>query len=100
MIGGILMDTHFKRNLSMLTDFYELTMSNGYFLENKKDTVGIFDLFFRRVPDDGGFAIMCGLSQIIEYITELSFDENDISFLKEKGFGDEFLDYLRNFKFS
>ena len=94
------MDTHFKRNLSMLTDFYELTMSNGYFLENKKDTVGIFDLFFRRVPDDGGFAIMCGLSQIIEYITELSFDENDISFLKEKGFGDEFLDYLRNFKFS
>ena len=94
------MSAHFSRNLSMLTDFYELTMSNGYLSEGKKDTVGIFDLFFRRVPDDGGFAIMCGLKQIIEYITELSFDSDDIAFLKEKGFNDEFLDYLSNFSFS
>ena len=94
------MSAHFSRNLSMLTDFYELTMSNGYLSEGKKDTVGIFDLFFRRVPDDGGFAIMCGLKQIIEYITELSFDSDDIAFLKEKGFNDEFLNYLSNFSFS
>ena len=94
------MSAHFSRNLAMLTDFYELTMSNGYLSEGKKDTVGIFDLFFRRVPDDGGFAIMCGLKQIIEYITELSFDSDDIAFLKEKGFNDEFLNYLSNFSFS
>ena len=94
------MSAHFSRNLSMLTDFYELTMSNGYLSEGKKDTVGIFDLFFRRVPDDGGFAIMCGLKQIIEYITELSFDSDDIAFLKEEGFNDEFLNYLSNFSFS
>ena len=94
------MSAHFSRNLAMLTDFYELTMSNGYLSEGKKDTVGIFDLFFRRVPDDGGFAIMCGLKQIIDYITELSFDSDDIAFLKEKGFNDEFLNYLSNFSFS
>lgn len=94
------MSAHFSRNLAMLTDFYELTMSNGYLSEGKKDTVGIFDLFFRRVPDDGGFAIMCGLKQIIEYITELSFDSDDIAFLKEKGFNDEFLNYLSNFSFT
>ena len=94
------MSAHFSRNLSMLTDFYELTMSNGYFREGKKDTVGIFDLFFRRVPDDGGFAIMCGLKQIIDYITDLSFDSDDIAFLKQIGFNDDFLDYLRNFSFS
>ena len=94
------MSAHFSRNLAMLTDFYELTMSNGYLSEGKKDTVGIFDLFFRRVPDDGGFAIMCGLKQIIEYITELSFNSDDIAFLKEKGFNDEFLNYLSNFSFT
>ena len=94
------MNTRFSRNLSMLTDFYELTMSNGYFSEGKKDTIGIFDLFFRKVPDDGGFAIMCGINQIIDYISELSFDSDDILFLKEKGFNDEFLDYLRSFSFS
>ena len=94
------MNTRFSRNLSMLTDFYELTMSNGYFSEGKKDTIGIFDLFFRKVPDDGGFAIMCGIKQIIDYISELSFDSDDILFLKEKGFNDEFLDYLRSFSFS
>lgn len=94
------MSAHFSRNLSMLTDFYELTMTNGYFREGKKDTVGIFDLFFRRVPDDGGFAIMCGLKQIIDCITELSFDSEDIAFLREKGFNEGFLDYLSSFSFS
>ncbi len=94
------MNTRFSRNLSMLTDFYELTMSNGYFSEGKKDTIGIFGLFFRKVPDNGGFAIMCGIKQIIDYISELSFDSDDILFLKEKGFNDEFLDYLRSFSFS
>ena len=89
------MNTRFSRNLSMLTDFYELTMSNGYFSEGKKDTIGIFDLFFRKVPDDGGFAIMCGIKQIIDYISELSFDSDDILFLKEKGFSDVQAKYLK-----
>lgn len=94
------MPSKFTRNLSMLTDFYELTMSNGYFNEGMADKIGVFDLFFRRVPDDGGFAIMCGLQQIIDYISELKFTDSDINYLKDKGFSDSFLDYLKSFKFS
>ena len=94
------MTDKFSRNLSMLTDFYEITMSNGYFNKNMKDVIGVFDVFFRKVPDDGGFAVMCGLQQIIDYITELNFSKEDIDYLKKRGFNDEFLNYLSNFKFS
>lgn len=94
------MPSKFSKNLSMLTDFYELAMSNGYFNEGMKDKIGVFDLFFRRVPDDGGFAIMCGLQQIIDYISELNFTDSDIEYLSDKGFGDSFLEYLKSFKFN
>ena len=89
-----------KENLTMLTDFYELTMSGGYFETKRAGQTAYFDLFFRRVPDDGGFAIMAGLEQVIEYLQDLKFTEEDIAFLKRKGvFSDAFLGYLKNFKF-
>lgn len=88
-------------NYTMLCDFYELTMGNGYFLSGMKDKISYFDLFFRRIPDGGGFAIACGLEQIIDYVKNLHFDQDDIEFLRSKNIFDEsFLDYLKNFKFS
>ena len=88
------------RNLSILTDFYELTMANGYFESGFKDTVGVFDVFFRKVPDNGGFAIAAGLEQAVEYMENLRFDDNDIDYLRSKNlFSEAFLDYLKNFKF-
>ncbi len=85
---------------SMVTDFYEFTMSNGYFETGKRDEIAYFDMFFRRIPDDGGFAIAAGLEQVIEYMRELSFDKEEIDFLRSKGiFSEGFLDYLENFKF-
>ena len=88
------------RNLSILTDFYELTMANGYFESGFKDTVGVFDVFFRKVPDNGGFAIAAGLEQVVEYMENLRFDDNDIDYLRSKNlFSEAFLDYLKNFKF-
>ena len=88
-------------NYTMLCDFYELTMGNGYFLSGMKDKISYFDLFFRRIPDGGGFAIACGLEQIIDYVKNLHFDQDDIEFLRNKNIFDEsFLDYLKNFKFS
>ena len=87
-------------NLTMLTDFYELTMANGYLQCGMQDKIAYFDMFFRRVPDDGGFAIMAGVEQFIQYIKELRFDEEDIEYLRsKKQFSEEFLDYLRNFRF-
>ncbi len=87
-------------NNTLLTDFYEITMANGYFKNNKHNEIAYFDMFFRKVPDNAGFAIMAGVEQIIEYLNELKFDEEDIEFLREKGIFDEkFLDYLKNFKF-
>lgn len=84
----------------MLCDFYQLTMGNGYFKTKYKDKTAYFDLFFRRVPDGGGFAVCAGLEQVIEYIENLHFDEDDIEFLRKKGIFDEgFLEYLRNFSF-
>ena len=71
-------------NLTMLTDFYELTMSNGYFSHGLKDQIACFDMFFRKVPDDGGFAIMMGLEQLIDYIKNLNFDQEDIAYLRSK----------------
>ena len=94
------MDERKRENLSMLCDFYELTMGNGYFREGIGDQVAYFDLFFRRIPDDGGFAIAAGLEQVVEYLENLHFDDEDISFLRGKyGFDEQFLQYLRNFKF-
>ena len=90
-----------KLNLTMLVDFYEFTMANGYFEKGYKDKIAYFDMFFRRVPDDGGFAIMVGLEQLIEYIENLKFDDADIAYLRSKGiFSEGFLSYLKNFKFS
>ena len=90
-----------KMNLTMLTDFYEITMANGYFETGMADNIAYFDMFFRRVPDGGGYAIMAGVEQVIEYLKNLKFTEEDIEFLRKKNlFCDEFLDYLANFKFT
>lgn len=90
-----------KRNLTMLTDFYELTMANGYFQNGLKDKIAYFDMFFREVPDNGGFAIMAGVEQLIGYLANIKFENEDIEYLKNKNmFSEEFLDYLKEFKFS
>ena len=90
-----------RLNLTMLTDFYEITMANGYFETGMADNIAYFDMFFRRVPDGGGYAIMAGVEQVIEYLKNLKFTEEDIEFLRKKNlFCDEFLDYLANFKFT
>jgi nicotinate phosphoribosyltransferase len=90
-----------ETNYSMLCDFYELTMSNGYFKNGFYKKNVYFDLFFRKVPDNGGFAIAAGLEQVIDYIKNLHFSETDIEYLREKGiFDEEFLKYLSNFKFT
>ena len=89
------------RNLSMLFDFYEATMSNGYILKQKENTIAVFDLFFRKIPDKGGYVIMAGLSQVITYLQNLHFTSDDINYLRSKKvFSEEFLTYLKNFKFT
>ena len=89
-----------RENFTLLTDFYEFTMANGFFVEGCGDKLAYFDMFFRKVPDDGGFAIMAGVEQLIEYLKGLNFSEEDIEYLRSKKIFDErFLDYLRNFKF-
>ena len=95
------MGTSDKLNLTMLCDFYELTMSQGYFENGYKDRITYFDLFFRRCPDGGGFAIAAGLEQIIEYIQDLHFSAEDIEYLrKRKIFNEDFLAYLADFRFT
>lgn len=90
-----------KRNLTMLCDYYELTMSNGYFLGGMKDKIVYFDVFYRDNPDNGGYAICAGLEQIVEYINDLHFDDEDIEYLRSKNcFSEEFLEYLRGFRFT
>lgn len=90
-----------ERNVSMLTDFYELTMSNGYLQLGLKDQIVVFDLFFRSVPENGGYAIMAGLEQAIDYLANLSFSREDIAYLRSLNtFSEEFLDYLAHFKFA
>ncbi|WP_312811312.1 nicotinate phosphoribosyltransferase [Sedimentibacter sp.] len=89
------------RKLSMLMDFYELTMANGYFANGMKDDIVYFDMFFRKNPDGAGFSIVAGLAQVIQYIKELKFTDDDIEYLRSKNlFKDEFLEYLKDFKFS
>ncbi len=87
-------------NLSMLCDFYELTMGNGYWKSGMKDCITYFDVFFRSVPDEGGYAIAAGLEQIVDYIQKLHFSEEDLEYLRSRGiFDEEFLTYLSEFKF-
>ncbi|MCM1287045.1 MAG: nicotinate phosphoribosyltransferase [Clostridium sp.] len=89
------------RNLTMLMDYYELTMANGYFVNGFKDKIACFDMFYRRNPDNGGFVVAAGLEQLIEYIENMHFSDEDIAYLKGKGeFSDEFLAYLADFKFT
>ena len=90
-----------NRNLSMLVDFYEMTMVNGYLVHGQGEKTVYFDMFFRRVPDEGGYAIFAGLEQVIDYIRNLRFTDDDIEYFRSKNiFSDVFLEYLRNFKFS
>ncbi len=90
-----------ERNLTMLVDFYEMTMANGFLVNGKGNETVYFDMFFRKIPDNGGYAIVAGLEQVIEYIKNLKFSDEDIKYLEDKNmFSDEFLEYLRNFEFS
>ena len=96
------MDNNFNDgiNLTMLTDFYEITMANGYFETGMAEKIAYFDMFFRKVPDGGGFAIMAGLEQVIDYLSHLKFTEKDIAYLRSKNcFSEKFLDYLKEFEF-
>ena len=89
------------RNLTLLCDFYELTMARGYFHSDIKDKIAYFDVFFRKVPEGGGYAIFAGLEQIIEYINSIKFEKDDIEYLRSKKiFDEEFLAYLESFKFT
>ena len=89
------------RNLTMLMDYYELTMSNGYFEKGFKDKIVVFDMFYRKNPDNGGFVVSAGLEQLIEYVEDMHFSEEDIEYLRSKGdFSEGFLEYLSNFKFT
>ena len=95
------MKVYDKINLTMLCDFYELTMAYGYFEKGYKERITYFDVFYRQCPDGGGFAIAAGLEQIIDYIQELRFEPEDIQYLRERNlFSEEFLEYLANFKFT
>lgn len=87
-------------DLALLTEGYELTMADGFMGAGMKDTIAYFDLFFRRVPDNGGFAIAAGLSKVIDYLEHLHFREEDIKYLKSKGISDELASYLKDFKFT
>ena len=90
-----------KTNLTMLTDFYEITMANGYYTSGYRDTIVYFDMFFRHVPDDGGYAIMAGVQQVVDYIENLNFTAEDIQYLKScKIFNDQFIGYLEKFRFA
>lgn len=90
-----------NRNLSMLADFYEFTMANGYLESGMGDKIAYFDMFFRSIPDDGGYALMAGLEQLIEYLNNLRFSDSDVEFFRSKGiFSESFLKYIRNFKFT
>ena len=96
-----MMKVYDKINLTMLCDFYELTMAYGYFEKGYKDRITYFDVFYRQCPDGGGFAIAAGLEQIIDYIQELHFSEEDIAYLRGRNlFSEEFLSYLADFRFT
>lgn len=95
------MNNNTAKNLTMIMDLYELTMSNGIFNSDRRNEITYFDMFFRRVPDDGGYAIMAGIEQLIEYMNNLEFSDDDIAYLRGlKLFSDDFIDYLKVFKFT
>lgn len=95
------MNNNTAKNLTMIMDLYELTMSNGIFDSDRRNEITYFDMFFRRVPDDGGYAIMAGIEQLIEYMNNLEFSDDDIAYLRGlKLFSDNFIDYLKDFKFT
>lgn len=95
------MNNNTAKNLTMIMDLYELTMSNGIFNSDRRNEITYFDMFFRRVPDDGGYAIMAGIEQLIEYMNNLEFSDDDIAYLRGlKLFSDDFIDYLKDFKFT
>lgn len=90
-----------RRNLTMLADFYEFTMANGYLENDMEEKIAYFDMFFRSIPDDGGYAIMAGVEQLIEYFNHLKFSDDDLEFFKSKKiFSEKFIDYLRDFQFT
>ena len=88
------------RNYTLLTDEYEYTMANGYLLNGKEGDEAVFDVFFRKVPNEGGYAVMAGLDKIIPFIENLKFDERELDYFRRKGYGEEFIKYLKNFKFT
>ena len=92
--------TRLPRNYALTTDEYEYTMANGYLLNGRKDTEAVFDVFFRKVPNDGGYAIMAGLDKVIEYIKNLKFTEKELEYFRRNGYSKEFINYLKNFKFT
>ncbi|MVB09601.1 Nicotinate phosphoribosyltransferase pncB2 [Caprobacter fermentans] len=93
-------NSEMKTNLTMLTDFYEITMANGYFTNGHRDTVVYFDMFFREIPDNGGYAIMAGVQQLVDYLENLKFTPEDLEYLRGcKIFSEEFIGYLRDFRF-
>lgn len=88
------------RNYTLMTDAYEYTMASAYFANGMKDKIAVFDLFFRRIPNNGGYAIMAGLDKVISYIKDLKFDDNMLECFKRNGYDQAFIDYLKDFKFS
>ncbi len=95
------MSDNVERNLTLLTDFYEITMAGGYFENNFKDKIAYFDMFYRKNPDNAGFAIMAGVEQVVDYLKNLKFTDEDIDYLRSRNmFSEEFLDYMRTFEFS
>ena len=96
------MDNNLKRlprNYSMLTDWYEFSMNDAYVEADKHDTEVVFDVFFRKIPNDGGYAIMAGLDKVIPYIENLKFGEQELDYFRRKGYPEEFIQYLKDFKF-
>ena len=89
-----------KDQLGLYTDFYELTMAQGYFFHGKKDELATFDYFFRTNPFKGGFTVFAGLQDFLELLTQFSFSKTDVEYLKELGLKTEFLDYLNDFRFT
>ncbi len=90
-----------SKGLTMLTDFYEFTMAGGFFNSAARNTVGYYDMYFRTIPDGGGYVIACGLESMVEYLSNLHFSDEDIEYLRSKKiFNEDFLSYLKNFEFS
>ncbi len=87
------------RNYTMLTDAYEYTMADAYLQNGKQDLIGVFDVFFREVPNGGGYCVMAGVHKLIKYVKSLHFDQEDLDFLKSCGYSDVFIDYLRDYQF-